>query len=270
MTSGKQARLKRKAPAAPPPVRSKGAPRRKASPKVLAGAAVVLALVATGVAVAALAFGGSSSSSSGTIPTRGSLENALPDAAVAEGLFKRIPQNGNVLGKPTAPVTMIEYIDLQCSACRAFETEIMPSIFPKYVRTGKVRVEARPIVAIGPDSERGVRGALAAGEQDRLFNFAQIVYSNQGPENGGWLTDRMLQDAAVSIPGLDVPAFLRAVHSSAVRAQEKRFNEQANADAVSGTPTLFVGKTGGKLHEVTPGLVPTVAQLSAALDGARR
>jgi protein-disulfide isomerase len=270
MTSGKQARLKRKAPTAPPPVRSKGAPRRKASPKVLAGAAVVLALVAAGVAVASLAFGGGSSSSAGTTPTRGSLENALPDAAVAERLFKDIPQSRNVLGKPTAPVTMIEYIDLQCSACRAFETEIMPSVIPKYVRSGKVRVEARPIVAIGPDSERGVRGALAAGEQGRLFNFAQIIYYNQGPENGGWLTDQMLQDTAASIPGLDVPAFLQAVHSSGVRTQEKRFNDEANADAVSGTPTLLVGKTGGELHEVTPGLVPSVAQLSAALDRALR
>jgi protein-disulfide isomerase len=270
MTSGKQARLKRKAPTAPPPVRSKGAPRRKASPKVLAGAAIVLALAAAGVAVAALAFGGGSSSSSGTTPTRGSLENALPDAAVAEGLLKGIPQNGDMLGKPAAPVTMIEYIDLQCSACRVFETEIMPSIFPKYVRTGKVRVEARPIVAIGPDSERGVRGALAAGEQDRLFDFAQIIYYNQGPENGGWLTDQMLQDAAASIPGLDIPAFLQALHSSAVRGQEKRVNEEANADAVSGTPVLLVGKTGGKLHEVTPGLVPSVAQLASALDSALR
>jgi protein-disulfide isomerase len=268
MTSGKQARLKRRAQTAPPPVRSKGAPRRKASPKVLAGAAVVLALVAAGVAVAALAFGGGSSSPSGTTPTRGSLVNALPDAATAERLFKGIPQSGNVLGKPTAPVTMIEYIDLQCSACRAFETEIMPSIVPKYVRTGKVRVEARPIVAIGPDSQRGVRGSLAAGEQNRLFNLAQILYYNQGPENGGWLTDQTLQDAAASIPGLAVPAFLRAVDSAVVRAQEKQFNDEANADNVSGTPTLLVGKTGGKLQEVTPGVVPSVAQLSAALDRA--
>jgi protein-disulfide isomerase len=163
---------------------------------------------------------------------------------------------------------MIEYIDLQCSACRAFETEIMPSIVSKYVRTGKVRIEARPIVAIGPDSQRGVRGSLAAAQQNRLFNFAQILYDNQGPENGGWLTDQMLQDAAASIPGLDVPAFLRDVNSAAVRAQGKRFNDEANADGVSGTPTLLVGKTGGKLHEVTPGVVPSVAQLSAALDRA--
>jgi protein-disulfide isomerase len=268
MTSGRQARLKRKAQAPPPPVRSKGAPRRKASPKVLAVVAVLLALIAAGVAIAVAV--GSGSSSSSTIPTRGSLVNALPDAAEAERLFKGIPQSGNVLGSPKAPVTMIEYIDLQCSACRAFETEIMPSIIPKYVRNGKVRVEARPIVAIGPDSERGVRGSLAAARQNRLFNFAQILYYNQGPENGGWLNDAMVQDAAASIPGLDVPVVLQARNSAAVRAQAKRFSDEANADGVSGTPTLYVGKTGGQLHEVTPGVVPSVAQLSAALDAAKR
>ena len=269
MTSGKQARLKRKAQAAPPPVRSKGAPRRRASPKVLAAAAGVLALIAAGAAVA-FALSGGSSSSSGTVPTRGTLANALPDAAVAERMFRGIPQHGNVLGAPKAPVTMIEYIDLQCSACRAFETEIMPGVIPPYVRTGKVRVEARPIVVIGPDSERGVRGALAAGRQDRLFNLAQIIYYNQGPENGGWLTDEILQEAAASIPGLDVPAFRHALGSAAVRAQARRYAQQATADAVAGTPTLYVGKTGGKLHEVSPGVVPSVGVLSAALDRALR
>ena len=271
MTSGKQARLKRKAQAAPPPVRSKGAPRphRKASPKVLAAAAVLLALIAAGVAIA-FAVSSGSSSSSAAVPTRGSLVNALPDAAVAERLLKGIPQSGNVLGSPNAPVTMIEYIDLQCSACRAFETEIMPSIIPKYVRTGKVRIEARPIVAIGPDSVRGVRGSLAAAQQNRLFNFAQILYYNQGPENGGWLTDGEVQDAAASIPGLDVRAFLQAKDSSPVNTQAKRFEQQANADAVTGTPTLLVGKTGGKLRDVAPGVVPDVATLSAALDKALR
>src|SRR5919198_3551725 len=219
MTSGKQARLKRKPQAAPPPVRSKGAPRprRKASPKVLAAAAVLVALVAAGVAIAVVVSNGSSSSS-GTTPTRGSLVNALPDAAVAERLLKGIPQSGNVLGSPNAPVTMIEYIDLQCSACRAFETEIMPSIIPKYVRTRKVRVEARPIVAIGPDSERGVTGALAAGRQNRLFNFAQILYYNQGPENGGWPTERGGEDASARIPGPQVPAFFPSKDSAAARA----------------------------------------------------
>jgi protein-disulfide isomerase len=258
MTSGKQARKKRQVQARPP-VRSTGGPR-KASPKVLGAAVGAIALVAAAIALVVAMTGGSSSPVTTT--------TKLPDAAVVTQLFKGIAQNGNLLGSPKAPVTMIEYIDLQCSACRTFETEIMPSVIPKYVRTGQVKVVARPIVAIGPDSERGRRAMEAAGLQNRGFNFAQLLYFNQGAENGSWLNDAMVQAAASSIPGLDVPALVKAQDSATVLAQLKRIDAQATADKVGGTPTIYVGKTGGAMHEVTPGLVPTVAQLSAALDSA--
>jgi protein-disulfide isomerase len=259
MTSGKQARRKRQVQA-PPPVRSTGG--RKASPKVLGAAVGAIALVAAAIALVVAMTGGSSSPVTTT--------TKLPDAGVVRQLFEGIPQSGNVLGSPKAPVTMIEYIDLQCSACRVFETEIMPSVIPKYVRAGKVKVEARPIVAIGADSERGRRAMEAAGQQNRAFDFAQLLYFNQGAENGNWLNDAMVQAAASSIPGLDVPALLKAQDSATVVAQLKGIDAQATADKVGGTPTIYVGKTGGAMHEVTPGLVPTVAQISAALDSALR
>jgi protein-disulfide isomerase len=258
MTSGKQARRKRQVQA-PPPVRSTDGPR-KASPKVLGAAVGAIVLLAAAIALVVAMTGGSSSPVTTT--------TKLPDAGVVTQLFKGIPQSGNVLGSPVAPVTMIEYIDLQCSACRVFETEIMPSVIPKYVRTGKVKVEARPIVAIGPDSERGRRAMEAAGLQNRAFDFAQLLYYNQGAENGGWLNDAMVQAAASSIPGLDVPAVVKAQDSATVLAQLKRIDAQATADKVGGTPTIYVGKTGGAMHEVTPGLVPSVAALSAAIDSA--
>ena len=149
--SGKQARRRRQKAAAPPPVARKGE-RRSASPKVLVIAAVVVLVVAGAAVGIALAVGGGSSSASGTVPTRGSLTNAMPDADAVRREFAGIPQHGLVLGSPKAPLTMIEYVDLQCPGCRAFETEVLPSIVPEFVRTGKLKIEARPIWIIGPDS----------------------------------------------------------------------------------------------------------------------
>ena len=104
-------------------------------------------------------------------------------------------------------MTVIEYIDLQCPFCRQFETEAMPTILENYVRKGKAKVEARVIYIIGPDSQTGREAALAAAKQNKLFNFNQLLYDNQGTENTGWLDDDVIKSAAASIPGLDASRF---------------------------------------------------------------
>jgi protein-disulfide isomerase len=259
MTSGKQARRQRQAQVARPPVRSTEG--RRASPMVLltallgvAGLAVAIVLV-----VVFTGGGGGSSSASGT---------TLPDASVIAQQFAGIPQQGNVLGKPTAEATMIEYIDLQCPACRSFETDVMPTIFDRFVRTGKLKVEARPVAIIGPDSEVGRLGMIAAERQNRAFNFSQLLYFNQGPENGGWLDDSMIASAARSIPGVNVKALQDAMNSPSVAAEAQAYDREAQADGLSGTPLVLVGKTGGKLTAVTPGLSPDVAAMTAAINQA--
>jgi protein-disulfide isomerase len=257
MTSGKKARKQRRTPP-PPPVRSTGGGRR-ASPKVLAIGAGVVALAAVAAALAFALTGGSSSSNSATTAS------TLPDAGTAQQMFKGIPQHGNVLGKPNAPVTMVTYIDLQCPICREFETTVMPTIVPRYIRSGKVRLVARPIAFLGPDSVRGRLAALAAGKQNRFFDFSQLLYYNQGQENSGWLDDNFIRSAYASIPGLDAAAAEKARNASAVSQLAGEYDTQADADNVRGTPTVLVGKTGGKLTEVTS---PDVANLSAALQAA--
>jgi protein-disulfide isomerase len=257
MTSGKQARRQRQEQARPP-VRS--TEQRRASPRVLLVALLGFAGLAAAIALAFVVSGGGSGSTATTATT-------LPDADVIAKQFDGIPQQGNVLGKANAPATLVEYIDLQCPICREFEASVMPTIIDRYVRTGKLKVEARPIALIGPDSERGRRAAIAAGLQDKLFNVMQILYFNQGAENGGWLNESMAVSAATSIPGLDVQALRDARNSEAVASETNTFDRQAQADNVIGTPTLLVGKSGATLTSLGAG-APSVAELSAAIDGA--
>ena len=262
MTSGKVSKRRRREARVPPPP---GA-RRQAPPKVLIGAALAVALIVLAIVLGFVFTGGSSSSNT---PARGSLAGGLPGAADAQRLFRGIPQHGNVLGSPTAPVTVVEYVDLQCPFCQEFETKAMPTLLSRYVRSGKVKIEARPIAFIGPDSERGRAGALAAAEQNRLFNYMQLLYLNQGTENTGWLDDAMASAAAASIPGLDVHAWSSARGSSAVTDQENQFDNEGNADNVTETPTVLVGKTGGKLQKASVSL-SNIDSLSTAIENALR
>ena len=278
MPSGKASKQRRRAAPANPPGKTRvprpthppgAAAPRQASPRVLAVGAAVAGLIVVAVVVALVLSGGNGSSG---LPKNavavGSLRNALPGASDVAAEFKGIPQHGTTLGSRTAPVTMVEFIDLQCPICRDFETQVFPNVVSKYVRTGKVKVVVEPWAFIGPDSIRGQRAMLAAADQNRAFDFAQLLYGNQGTENTGWLNDGMVYKAAASIPGLRVKQLFTQRSSTAVKNAAGAVAASANASGVTGTPALFVGKTG-----TTPKYVPLrggtdEATLVGALDRA--
>jgi protein-disulfide isomerase len=87
----------------------------------------------------------------------------LPSQAAA--LFAGIPEHGGVLGHPSAPVTVTEYVDLQCPICAEASRTTLPALVKDYVRTGKVKLQGRTLHFIGPDSVRAARVAAGAERQ---------------------------------------------------------------------------------------------------------
>ena len=80
----------------------------------------------------------------------GSETASAPAAPVVD--LRGIPQAGSVLGSPSAMVTLVEYADPQCPACRNYTQSIFPNLVDEYVRTGKVATEFRGFPFIGEDS----------------------------------------------------------------------------------------------------------------------
>jgi protein-disulfide isomerase len=160
-----------------------------------AAGAIVLAGILIGVSVA-----GSGGGSKTTKPAGA--------AAATQSLFQGIPQQGFSLGSPMAPVTLVEYGDLQCPICREYAVATLPTIVRDYVRTGKVRLEFRGLAFLGADSDKALKAAVAAGAQNRGWNMIDLLYRNQGQENSGWVTDSKLRELAAAIPGLAVAKWL--------------------------------------------------------------
>jgi protein-disulfide isomerase len=108
---------------------------------------------------------------------------AVASAGADAALLRGIPQDGAALGSPDAPVTLVEYADLQCPYCAQWSQTAFPELVRGYVRTGQLRMVFRGLAFVGPDSETAVRTAVAAGEQDRLWDVVRLLYANQGAEN---------------------------------------------------------------------------------------
>jgi protein-disulfide isomerase len=236
--SKKSARRERAARQAPPPV-GKGAagiPRAW----LYGGAAFVAVAVAVAVVLAIVLGGGGGDA--GT--------PLAVDGTATQELLDGIAQDGIALGSPDAPVKLVEFADLQCPFCQKASTQVLPAILDEYVRSGDVQIVFRGVSFIGPDSEKALRAALAAAEQDKLWNVVDLLYLHQGGENEGWVTDDLLRAVGAAVPGLDVDAMMAARDSDAVDQALAAASNEASAAQVRGTPTFFVGKVGEALRQI--------------------
>ncbi len=196
-------------------------------------------------------------------------DNGGPVAGGREvaALFAGVPQSGNMLGDPNAPGTMVEYADLQCPFCAQYAGDVLPDVVRRYVRPGDVRLELAPIVVIGPDSELGARAAVAAGLQDKMWQFAEVFYRNQGVENSGYVDDGFIRDVAAQVPGLDPDRLLADMDSASVGRRVASFERRARQLGVSTTPSFFVARKGGAPQRLVVGSL-AIGSFTDALDRA--
>jgi protein-disulfide isomerase len=183
--------------------------------------------------------------------------SAAPDSAL-----RGIPQSGIVLGSPDAPVTMVEFADLQCPFCAEYQARVFPELLDRYVRTGKLRIELRLLRFLGPDSDRLARAASAAAAQDRMWQLVELAYARQGREDSGYATNAFIKSllADVGVSGADTGA--------GAEPELRRAAQAAREAGINSTPSFLIGPTGGTLArfepgELTPG--PFVARIQEEL-----
>jgi protein-disulfide isomerase len=197
----------------------------------------VLAAVAVVAVLAAVAIGGAGGGGSGK-------GGGTP--AATESALRGIPQSGITLGSPDAPVTMVEFADLQCPFCAEYHRNVFPELLKRYVRTGKLRLQLRLLRFLGPDSDRLARVAAAGSAQNRMWQFVGLAYQRQGRENSGYATDDFINTLAADA-GLD------RVDAGAAAEQQVRHSEQAARTlGIDSTPSFLIGPTGGALARFQP------------------
>ena len=221
----------------------------------LAAGAVFLAIVAV---VALIVINGSSSDSGGDA---GSIEGA----AEASESLAGIPQNEMVLGDPGAPVELVEFGDLQCPVCKGFAEEILPPIIENQVKNGEVKIDFRNFTIIGPQSLDAGAAALAAGAQERGWNFVELFYRNQGGENSGYADDAFLEAIAESAGVKDLGKWNE--DRKLMRAEVEGTSREAQQLGFNGTPSFAIeGPATDGLETIgTPG---STEAFEEAIEGA--
>jgi protein-disulfide isomerase len=222
------------------------------SPRTLLALIVGVAIVVAALLVVLSQFGGPQGSSAS-------------GKDVGE-LYSGIPQNGTTLGESSAPVTIFLYEDFQCPICGQFSRKTFPEVVDRSVRGGKVKVVSEPLTFLGSDSVTAAKAALAAGEQNRYWQYAQLLFEHQGEENSGYVTDEFLKSQAEDTPGLDVGEWSSDLNASSLTQQLQAAQAKASSAGVNATPTLIFSGPGGQTKLVGMYDYDRVSQAIAQVD----
>ena len=82
------------------------------------------------------------------------------------------------LGPADAKVKVVVYFDFQCPHCDTLRRDVEPRLIEEYVKTGKVRLEVRPLPLMGPDSARAAEAADCAADQGSFFAFRDATFGS--------------------------------------------------------------------------------------------
>jgi protein-disulfide isomerase len=170
------------------------------------------------------------------------------------------------LGKPAAPVTVIEYASLGCPHCGTWSREVFPAFKRRYIDTGRARFVLREMLT--GDSNVAAAGFLAArcAGKAKYFQVVEGLFAAQPQmqRDGDDLPSLLKVAGDAGLTRDQVSACL--TNKAALAALEARADGYARDDRVTGTPTFDIA---GRRIEGEASLAAIAAAIAAARPSAR-
>lgn len=145
----------------------------------------------------------------------------------------------HAIGAPQAPVTIVEFTDLECPFCAKFHSTTFPQLKRDYIDTGKVRFVTRdvPLEKLHPLALTAAKASRCAGEQGRFWEMRSQVLANNVA-----LTRAAMTTFAVSL-GVEPLKFDRCTDDpSRFAADLDKDRADALSIGVTATPTFVIGR----------------------------
>lgn len=145
---------------------------------------------------------------------------------------------GPFLGRPDAPLTLVEFSDYQCPFCKQFHTATFDQLRKEYIDQGKLRFISRDLpLEMHSNAGRAAQAARCAGDQGRFWQMRDLLIANAGnlgPEALLVYAHRLSLDAA---------KFSGCLETGQHQSEVQEDADLANSLGIIATPTFILGRT---------------------------
>src|SRR5882672_967364 len=143
-----------------------------------------------------------------------------------------------IMGSSSAPVTIVEFTDLQCPFCNRFATQTFEQLKKTYIDTGQVRFITRDLpLGMHQHAMRAARASRCAGEQGKFWEMRTTLV-----RNATTLSPELMTATAQTLK-LDMAAFEVCLESTRFDALIQKDMADAQSIGVTRTPSFVIGKT---------------------------
>lgn len=151
------------------------------------------------------------------------------------------PGTDHILGNPSAPIKVVEYMDLECPHCKLFNTT-MHQIMDTYGASGKVAWVQRPfplaqIHSKAPKEAEAAECAAEQGGDTAYFAYTDKIFEVTPGDNGLDLAQLPVIAGQV---GLNVDAFNTCLNSGKYSKKVSDSYAEAIAAGGQGTPYTLI------------------------------
>jgi protein-disulfide isomerase len=145
-----------------------------------------------------------------------------------------------ILGDPSAPITIVEFGDYQCSSCYNWFHEQKPAIYENYIATGKANLVFVDLAVLGRDSSTAAQASYCAEDQGMYWEYHDLLYNSQESQiDNGWANSERLKAFAFSL-GLDMDLFESCLDSGKYTKRVQYNVSEAKKHGARATPTFII------------------------------
>ncbi|MEZ4104411.1 MAG: thioredoxin domain-containing protein [Candidatus Paceibacterota bacterium] len=142
-----------------------------------------------------------------------------------------------IKGNPDANITLVEFSDFECPACASW-FPVVSDIMDKY--GDQVRFEYKHFpLPIHPSAEIAARAAEAAGQQDKFYEFHDLLFENQNSWKNSLNPTGDFEEYAEEL-SLNVELFEQHMKSSLIKDKVRSELNEGRSLGINATPTFVI------------------------------
>ena len=152
---------------------------------------------------------------------------------------KLLKNSPPIIGEKTANITILEFGDYQCTFCHKFHQETLADIKKLYITTGIVNFTYKDLPVNGVASILAAEAAFCAEDQNKYWEYHNILFDNWGGERTGWITDNSLLNFAKQ-SNLDINQFTQCMKNHKYHQKVIENQQFAKSVGINATPSFLI------------------------------